>query len=201
MAILTKEQLKAVFGNGKFPTEQNWSDFIDSIYDHASREGLYAQESVIQVSLNGYAQGALGVLGPSDLNLQNLDYRNAWSGGNLNIEYPIDIADIAYKETTNHSWFLDRNNSTVIMVIHNNGFYYSYCNNEDAHKVYIKWHRDVGEAGAGFNVASDTKIAVIPLGGCMAFARTKQNGSWQPIGQYISIDANAVTGSKTAYAA
>lgn len=199
MAILTKEQLKAVFGNGKFPTEQNWSDFIDSIYDSASREGLYASEKIMQVSLNGHASG-WDVISPSDLNLQNLDYKNAWDGGDLNIEYPIDIADIAHAMTTNHQWFIDRNNSTVIMIIHNDGFYYGYCNNEDAHKVYIKWHREASEAGAGFNVASDTKIAVIPLGGCIAFACTK-SGSWQPIGQYISIDASAVTGSKTAYAA
>ena len=182
--IQTIDQLKAAFGDGKFPTLTNWEDLIDTIFSMRDVPKIY------NIELNAYDAytdtdstniGGFSTLRDDD----TLEIYNAPSAYS-----PIPIDDIIKRRGIE--------NQDGIAIIHNDGaFYYEDATTDG--EIYIKWTAK-GSGSYWDWYASDTRyyewnqgrltskpqIVMLPLGCSVAFARS--NGGWQPIGNTISYD-------------
>lgn len=169
--IQTKATLKNYFQAGKYPTQSNYEDLIDSI-----PEGI-----VKQISLSGYADG-----GPGTFQQEGYQYNNYEAFSEYN---PLAIEDIVKyaKLTQTPDYYEGRNEVTdsIILIVHNDGFFYG--RGPSTTDMYVSYDLRGGSEGYNLVVPSERQNLVIPLGCAVAFAWVRDGNFWSPIGNYKTI--------------
>lgn len=200
--IQTIDQLKAAFGDGKFPTLTNWGDLIDTIFAQ-NRTNIYSFHQ------SCYATGVDDIITPS----ANSVVGNIYNGDSFN---PDDVVPVGafmsskfnvktYKYTM---WGYPQQTTgyePFILIIHNNGVTYGGGNHSTS--MYVSWTANAkGEAFSQSEAGREQRyfeykngdyvakpqVAVIPLGCSVAFSYTELS-RFQPIGNFTSIDYDTLT--------
>ena len=181
MAVQTIETIKGYFSAGKFPTQSNYEDLIDTLHDIGVSGG-----QVKHISLTNYSE--------SQEWMQNYEPYDVVpistiipleSDGNLNYTINNTIED------------------SIVLVIHNDNIYYgrsngSYTDQTTGNTHLFNFAMYVSWVGAGHegtvladshepryyerNSSAIPQIVEIPLGTCAAFAYNPSTNSYQYIG-------------------
>lgn len=194
--IQTIDQLKAVFGDGKFPTLTNWEDLIDTIF-------AQNQRNIYSFHQSCYATGVPAMITPS----ANSVVGNVYNDNTFN---PDDVVPVGtfmsskFNIKTYKYTMWDNQQRTgyepFILIIHNNGVTYGGGNHNTS--MYVSWTANAeGEAFSQSEASREPRyfeykngdyvakpqVAVIPLGCSVAFSYTELS-RFQPIGNFTSID-------------
>jgi len=195
--IQTIDQLKAAFGDGKFPTLTNWEDLIDTIF-------AQNQTNIYSFHQSCYASSVPSVIEPS----ANSVVGNVYDGNPFNPYDPVPVSTFmsnkfnikTYEYTLPSSQQQAIGYEPFILIIHNNGVMYGGGNHNT--EMYVSWTAKAhGEAFYLSEASREPRyfeykngkyvakpqVAVIPLGCSVAFSYTELSG-FQPMGNFTSID-------------
>lgn len=172
MAIQTAQQLKAAFSAGKFPTQADYSNLIDTIV------GMAGSDSIVTISL-GYS----GSFSASDM---ESEYTLDGNGYITNPEKPLNISTLISKHNE-YAGVPSVTANTKIVIIDNQSWFYYVHTTTNQNSLFVRTS-EISEGDFGGRTGYvDTEI---PEGRIGVFARGKSN-IWKLVGGGASSSSNS----------